>query len=131
MSRKEPEVIPDPVVVPQASVPDRKSSRQSHKPSYLHAYHCNHVSIGSSPSYNIQSGTPYHLSSYLCYDRLSSKHKHFCNAISFTVEPKHYNHVVLDPKWREAMDNEIKALEANNTWSLTSLPPGKKAIGCK
>ena len=29
------------------------------------------------------------------------------------------------------MANEIKALEANNTWSLTFLPPGKKAIGCK
>ena len=47
------------------------------------------------------------------------------------MEPKHYNHAVLDPKWREAMANEIKALEANNTWSLTFLPPGKKAIGFK
>ena len=47
------------------------------------------------------------------------------------MEPKHYNHVVLDPKWREAMANEIKALKANHTWSLTSLPPGKKATRCK
>ena len=29
------------------------------------------------------------------------------------------------------MDVEIKALEANNTWTLTSLPPGKKPIDCK
>ena len=29
------------------------------------------------------------------------------------------------------MDAEIKALEANNTWTLTSLPLGKKPIGCK
>jgi len=29
------------------------------------------------------------------------------------------------------MDAEIKALEPNNTWTLTSLPPGKKPIGCK
>ena len=29
------------------------------------------------------------------------------------------------------MDAEITALEANNTWTLTSLPHGKKPIGCK
>ena len=29
------------------------------------------------------------------------------------------------------MDTEIAALEANNTWTLTPLPPHKKAVGCK
>ena len=29
------------------------------------------------------------------------------------------------------MTIEIAALEVNNTWSLTSLPPHKKPIGCK
>lgn len=29
------------------------------------------------------------------------------------------------------MSEEIKALEDNQTWNLTSLPPNKKAIGCK
>ena len=29
------------------------------------------------------------------------------------------------------MRAEIDALELNNTWTLTHLPPGKKAIGCK
>ena len=29
------------------------------------------------------------------------------------------------------MATEIVALEANNTWILTSLPPNKKPIGCK
>ena len=29
------------------------------------------------------------------------------------------------------MDKEIEALEVNNTWNLTLLPPGKSAIGCK
>ncbi|XP_024195983.1 uncharacterized mitochondrial protein AtMg00820-like [Rosa chinensis] len=29
------------------------------------------------------------------------------------------------------MTSEIQALEANNTWSLTPLPPSKEPIGCK
>lgn len=29
------------------------------------------------------------------------------------------------------MQTELNALEANNTWKITSLPPGKKAVGCK
>lgn len=29
------------------------------------------------------------------------------------------------------MDKELAALEANQTWELTVLPPDKKAIGCK
>ena len=29
------------------------------------------------------------------------------------------------------MDTEIAALEANNTWTLTPLPPHKKVVGCK
>ncbi|KAK6143486.1 hypothetical protein DH2020_023834 [Rehmannia glutinosa] len=29
------------------------------------------------------------------------------------------------------MQRELAALEQNNTWILTSLPPGKRAIGCK
>ena len=29
------------------------------------------------------------------------------------------------------MDTKIAALEANNTWTLTPLPPHKKAVGCK
>lgn len=29
------------------------------------------------------------------------------------------------------MDAEIRALETNYTWKLTSLPAGKRAIGCK
>nr|XP_023925928.1 uncharacterized protein LOC112037348 [Quercus suber] len=29
------------------------------------------------------------------------------------------------------MDAEISALEANQTWTVTTLPPSKKPIGCK
>ncbi|CAL8175725.1 unnamed protein product [Prunus armeniaca] len=37
----------------------------------------------------------------------------------------------LDPRWREAMTAELQALEQNHTWTLTSLPHGKRSIGSR
>ena len=34
-------------------------------------------------------------------------------------------------KWEEALSEEMKSLKDNEVWELTTLPPGKKAIGCK
>ena len=36
-----------------------------------------------------------------------------------------------DPKWKEAMLEEMKAFEKNKTWELVDLPPGKQPVGCK
>ncbi|KAL0434306.1 UNVERIFIED_CONTAM: putative mitochondrial protein [Sesamum latifolium] len=48
-----------------------------------------------------------------------------------SLEPRSLVEVVEHPEWREAMQVEILALEKINTWTLTALPAGKKAIGCK
>ena len=34
-------------------------------------------------------------------------------------------------EWTRAMVKEYNALITNNTWELTELPPGRKAIGSK
>jgi hypothetical protein len=39
--------------------------------------------------------------------------------------------VVGNPKWDNAMDEEITTLDANATWELVVLLKDKKAIGCK
>ena len=31
-------------------------------------------------------------------------------------------------KWEQAMDNEMRSLEKNDTWVLTFLPAGKRAL---
>ena len=54
----------------------------------------------------------------------------YCN-ISSLVEPTYYYQAASDPNWQEVMIAEIAALEANQTWTLTPLPVGKKPIGCK
>ncbi|XP_019189152.1 PREDICTED: uncharacterized protein LOC109183502 [Ipomoea nil] len=52
------------------------------------------------------------------------------NIISHS-EPKTYQEAVQHECWRKAMQDEITALERNNTWKLVSLPPSNKPIGCK
>jgi hypothetical protein len=34
-------------------------------------------------------------------------------------------------KWRKTMDEEINAIEKNETWELTELPKGQKVIRVK
>ncbi|MCF8701902.1 DDE-type integrase/transposase/recombinase, partial [Corynebacterium sp. MC-10] len=46
-------------------------------------------------------------------------------------EPVTFEEAVQSKKWRDAMDEEIKSIEKNDTWELTSLPKGHKAIGVK
>ncbi|KAG6427561.1 hypothetical protein SASPL_111807 [Salvia splendens] len=47
------------------------------------------------------------------------------------VDPIAYADAAQDRKWKIAMDEEINAIEKNDTWSLTTLPEGRKAIGVK
>jgi hypothetical protein len=47
------------------------------------------------------------------------------------VEPTCFEQAVGNPKWDNAMDEEMAALDANATWELVVLPEDKKAIGCK
>ncbi|KAL8145519.1 hypothetical protein AgCh_003617 [Apium graveolens] len=46
-------------------------------------------------------------------------------------EPASYTKAAAEHNWREAMKTEMDAVERNNTWKLTELPPGQKAIGLK
>ncbi|CAJ2656645.1 unnamed protein product [Trifolium pratense] len=50
----------------------------------------------------------------------------------FVGDSKKNVQVALEvPKWREAVLEEMKALEKNKTWSVMTLPDGKKTVGCK
>ncbi|GJT01421.1 ribonuclease H-like domain, reverse transcriptase, RNA-dependent DNA polymerase [Tanacetum coccineum] len=46
-------------------------------------------------------------------------------------EPKNYKEASSDQKWIEAMKTELDSINRNNTWELTTLPTGHKAIGLK
>jgi transposase InsO family protein len=46
-------------------------------------------------------------------------------------EPHDIDEAIGDAAWRTAMDEEMTSITENNTWEMTTLPRGHKAIGLK
>ena len=50
-------------------------------------------------------------------------------------KPKTYNEAISDSihgnRWRKVIDKELWNLDLHQTWSYSTLPSGRKAIGCK
>ncbi|KAL0283336.1 UNVERIFIED_CONTAM: Retrovirus-related Pol polyprotein from transposon RE2 [Sesamum angustifolium] len=67
----------------------------------------------------------------LVYLLTTSTHMSFVALLSSIQEPRSYLEASKDARWVDAMNEELTALDKNETWELASLPPGKKAIGCK
>ena len=126
-------ISPQHNIVPPVT-PIRQSTRAHKLLAYLQNYQCNNASsdpISLSTVVQGNSSTNFPLSQVLSYSNLSPNYKSFVFNASTIREPSTYNEASKSPLWCEAMTAEIHALETNQTWSLTSLPPGKTPIGCK
>jgi hypothetical protein len=67
----------------------------------------------------------------LTYDGFVAHHYAYMVKVIHEVEPTCFEQAVGNPKWNNAMDEEMVALDAHSTWELVALPEDKKAIGCK
>ncbi|KAH9669730.1 hypothetical protein KPL70_021911 [Citrus sinensis] len=68
---------------------------------------------------------------FIGYDNNSKGYKLYNpnnGKIVISRDPVNFQEVALDEKWRIAMEEEIKAIVKNDTWELTTLPKGYKAI---
>lgn len=96
----------------------RKSTRQSKPPAWLD----NYVNPLDKSSANIVAVTtqpiPHHFHCFLA-------------SIAKVADPASFKEAVKHQHWVSAINTELEALESNNTWQVTSLPPNKQAIGCK
>ncbi|XP_058742287.1 uncharacterized mitochondrial protein AtMg00820-like [Vicia villosa] len=71
------------------------------------------------------------ISQSLHYEKISRQHKAYLVTITSDDGPKSYSQAAKHEIWKEAMAQEIKALEVNETWEITILSEGRKVIGCK
>jgi len=71
------------------------------------------------------------IANYISYTSLSTNYMAFIASLQSIVIPRDCKVAKQDPKWHEAMIEELNALGRNKTWELVHLPAGKRAIGCK
>lgn len=71
------------------------------------------------------------ISKFVSYNALSPSYRAFVSSLQIVSIPNDWKTAKQDPKWREAMIEELEALKKNKTWVLTTLPAGKKAVSCK
>ena len=67
----------------------------------------------------------------LTYDGYVAHHKAYMAKVIQDVVPTCFENAVRNVHWDDAMNEEMAALELNDTWELVPLPNGKKAIGYK
>jgi hypothetical protein len=71
------------------------------------------------------------IAKFVSYSNISPIYGAFITSLDIVSIPKCWQVAKKDPKWKAIMLEELEALEKNKTWELISLPPGKKAVGCK
>lgn len=104
----------------------RRSSKNIKQPSYLKHYHCN-LLVNRS----VNTWAKFPLQDFLTYDNLSSNFQTFVLHVSFNTETSNYHEAALNAHWRDAMECELQAMEANRTWYVVPLPKNQHSIGCK
>ena len=69
--------------------------------------------------------------SFISYNHLSSYTCSFIISLDSVSIPKIIHEALVHSGWRDAMIEEMNALDVNCTWTLENLPAGKQTIGCK
>ena len=85
------------------------------------------------PTYEPELSTKvkYPMSNYVSNHHLSESNKSFVNQLSTVAIPNSVQEALADPRWKAAMNEEMKSLQKNETWERVECPLGKKPVGCR
>ena len=78
----------------------------------------------------VRSCTQHPISKFVSYDNLSPLFHAFTTNLSRIDVPGTIEDALAVPEWKNAVLEEMRALEKNDTWSLVELPQGKSVVGC-
>ena len=71
------------------------------------------------------------MASYINYQKVSPEYKTFLTQIQEISIPKSPHEALSNTRWKEAMDEEMKALLQNDTWEVVDLTRDKKTVSCR
>ena len=77
------------------------------------------------------SCTKHPIAHFLSFQKINSKYKTFVANLSNETILRNVEEALKDTKWKETINEEIKALLKNNTWEVVDLPKEKNTVGCK
>ncbi|XP_074376749.1 uncharacterized protein LOC141718263 [Apium graveolens] len=106
---------------PEVSPPLARHVRTHRAPRWMDDYQCKLNLCTSSSPHPLTTSIPFH--------QVPPSQQKILASIINVDEPRTFTEAIKSPDWREAMATQIKALES--TWTVTTLPPGKKAVGCR
>ena len=81
------------------------------------------------PLQTVSGNTPYPISSYVSNHVFSKSHRAHLAAITNNEVPRSFKEAVKHKIWNDAMGKEVDAFDATSTWEISTLPPGRKALG--
>lgn len=86
-------------------------------------YVCSAVTNGCTTKHPIQNK--------LSYKKFTQKYQQCVKKAENEHEPANYNEAIAHKEWKEAMSEELNALNKNKTWDLVQLPQNRRPIGSK
>ncbi|PWA87032.1 ribonuclease H-like domain-containing protein [Artemisia annua] len=81
--------------------------------------------------YVLNKNLKYGIDKFVKYSNLSFDNFVFYVSLNKIHEPTSYEEAKKNPRWVEAMNLEVEALNRNGTWEVVELPAGRFAIGYK
>ena len=79
----------------------------------------------------MRSCTTHSLSNFVKYDHLSNSVQSLVKNLAMLKIPRTIQEALDSPQWKQAIQEEMRALVKNQTWEVIQRPHNKVLVGCR